>query len=149
MSKSNVEKWSQIWAFLLKNGLKSPRRRNKKFIKKNFICPLRLNVFLPPLLEVQCLIDNKHQNVSILLLKTTHTLYLFTFADKSTDTKNINHNKKQISSLQKMKIFTCLLYPTYSILLWKKLGQFELSKKMCWNLVTLYKPMVRYVAYHM
>ena len=53
LGKSNGKKWSHIWVFFLKSGLKSPPW--KKFITDIFfICSLCLNVFLPPLLEVQC-----------------------------------------------------------------------------------------------
>ena len=52
--KSNGQKWSQIWTFLLKNGLESPR--HQKFFLRIFffICSLHLNIFLPPLPKVQC-----------------------------------------------------------------------------------------------
>ena len=51
LRKSNGKKWSQIWTFLLKNGQKLPPRKK---VKKNYLCSLHLNVFLPPLPEVQC-----------------------------------------------------------------------------------------------
>ena len=57
LGKSIGKKWSQIWTFLIKNGLKSPRRK-KKFLQKKFLIfsLLRycLNVFVPPFLEVEC-----------------------------------------------------------------------------------------------
>ena len=57
LGKSIGKKWSQISTFLLKNGLKSPRR--KKILRIFFlICSLlryHLNIFLPPLLKVECL----------------------------------------------------------------------------------------------
>ena len=51
--KSNGKKWSQKWKLLLLKGIKSPRW-NFFCGFFFFICSLRLNVFLPPLPEVQC-----------------------------------------------------------------------------------------------
>ena len=56
LGKSSGNKLSQIWKFLLQNGLKLPR--GKCFLQFFFfICSLLrycLNVFLPPLLVVGC-----------------------------------------------------------------------------------------------
>ena len=48
LGKSNGNKWSQNWTFVLKNGLKLQRWNF------SLICSLHLNVFLPPLPKVQC-----------------------------------------------------------------------------------------------
>ena len=50
--KSNGKKWSQIWKLLLNKGVKLLWRK-KFFLRIFFICSLRLNIFLPPLLKVQ------------------------------------------------------------------------------------------------
>ena len=47
------KKWSKIWKLLLIKGVKSPQRK-KFFLNFFFIFSLCLNVFLPPLTEVQC-----------------------------------------------------------------------------------------------
>ena len=46
MGKSNEKKWSQIWTFLLKNGLKWPRQ--KKFITDFFYLFTPFNRLFPP-----------------------------------------------------------------------------------------------------
>ena len=54
LGKNNGKKWSQMWTFWLRSGLKS--QRQKKFFTYNFfLCSLHLSVCLPPLPEVQCL----------------------------------------------------------------------------------------------
>ena len=52
LRKNKEKKWSQIWTFLLKNGVKLQRR--KGFLWSFFICSLRLKVYLPSLSEIQC-----------------------------------------------------------------------------------------------
>ena len=56
LGKSNVKKWSQIWTFLFKNCLKSPRK--KKFFSSLFLVFFGfrsfLTVFFLPLPKVGC-----------------------------------------------------------------------------------------------
>ena len=52
--KSNIKKWSQIWTFWFKNGVKLPQQKKFFTIFFFFICSLRLTVFLSPLPKVQC-----------------------------------------------------------------------------------------------
>ena len=48
LGKSNWKKWSQIWTFFLKNGVKMPRQKKFFFFLRIFvICSLRLKVFFP------------------------------------------------------------------------------------------------------
>ena len=64
LGKSNGKKWSQIWAFLFENCLKSPRQ--KKFFSSLFSVFFGfqsfLTVLMPPLPEVECPIFLKIQN---------------------------------------------------------------------------------------
>ena len=51
LGKSNEKKRSQMWIFWLTNGLKLPKRNN--FFTVFFLFSLHLNVFVPPLPNVQ------------------------------------------------------------------------------------------------
>ena len=51
--KSNENKWSQIWKFMLKNGIKLQWQK-KFFLRIFFVWSLRLKVFMPPIPEVKC-----------------------------------------------------------------------------------------------
>ena len=53
LGKSNGKKWSQIWKLFSHKGCKIAAAKTV-FYGFFFICSLRLNVFLPPLPEVQC-----------------------------------------------------------------------------------------------
>ena len=55
LGKSNGRKWSQIWKLLLIKGVKSQRQKIRSFLQFFFFIGWHcLNVFCPPLPEVQC-----------------------------------------------------------------------------------------------